>query len=590
MRKKAPKDYFPAKAYLVMLLFAVGYALVVYRLYTLQIRDHQLLKEKAEKQHMRIVKIMPKRGTIYDRKMRELAISVDTVSLYAVPPRVQNKPSAARVLARMTGESRRKILRSLLKKKQFVWVARKCNPSILKRLEEADLTGVHALFESKRFYPNRALAAGVLGIVGIDNEGLEGVEFKYDALIKGKPGYFLASVDAKRRKIIDEGEGYIKPAGANHLVLTLDRVIQHIAEGELKNAVEENKALSGTAVMIRPETGEILAMASYPGFNPNEFGDSPARNRRNRSIQENFEPGSTFKLVTLAAALDRGVVHPKDIFFCENGAYRFRTTVYHDTHEYGWLSVRQIIQRSSNIGAIKIGERLDEKDFYRYITDFGFGAKTGIDLPGEAYGMVRPTVKWSGLSGASLSMGQELSVTALQVVSAVATIANGGIRMQPYVVSRMIDEDHKILREIRPLDRQQVISRKTADFLNRCMVAVVSEGGTAPEAAVPGFRVAGKTGTAQKFDAELGRYSRRKYVSSFVGFVPADRPEFALIVVLNEPHGKYYYGGLVAAPAFRRIAERTLRYFRVVPPQSPEWVLTRCNGKKASLKQVKGSG
>ncbi|NOY52472.1 MAG: penicillin-binding protein 2 [Deltaproteobacteria bacterium] len=590
MRKKASKDYFPVKAYLVMALFAVGYALVVYRLYALQIRDHRKLRERAEKQQMRIVKIMPKRGTIYDREMRELAISVDTVSLYAVPSQVGNKPAAARILARMTGKRRRRILKSLMKKKQFVWIARKCNPSILKRLGQAGLNGIHALYESKRFYPNRTMAAGVLGIVGMDNEGLEGIEYKYDALLKGKPGYFLASVDAKRRKIMDEGEGFIKPAGANHLVLTLDRVIQHIAEEELKNAVEENQALSGTAVMIRPQTGEILAMASYPGFDPNKFCEASARDRRNLAIQENFEPGSTFKLVTLAAALDRGVIHPKDIFYCENGAYRFRTTIYHDTHEYGWLTVRQILQRSSNIGAIKIGEHLDEKDFYRYITDFGFGKKTGIDLPGEANGMVRPTKEWSGLSEASLSMGQELSVTALQVVSAVATIANEGVRMQPYVVSRVIDEDRNVVRKFPPQVRRRVISRQTADFLIRCMEAVVSEGGTAPKAGVPGFRVAGKTGTAQKFDPELGRYSRKDYIGSFVGFVPVDRPEFALIVVVNEPHGRYYYGGLVAAPAFRRIAERTLRYLRVVPPQSPEWVLTRCNNRKATLAQVNGSG
>jgi cell division protein FtsI (penicillin-binding protein 3) len=590
MMKRVLKNFYRIKIYLILFLFTVGYGLVVYRLYTLQFLQHAMLKERAEKQHMRTVKIVPKRGTIYDREMRELAISVDTVSIYAVPPQVVNKRATARKLARITGESRRKILRELLKPKQFVWISRKRNPSILKRLEKADLEGIHALNESKRFYPNRSLAAGLLGIVGLDNEGLEGLEYKYDDVIKGKPGLFIANVDAKRRKILAEGDGYVKPAGANHLSLTIDSVIQYITEDELDRTVRENKALSGMAVMMRPSTGEILAMASYPTFNPNDFRSSSAGDRRNRPIQQSFEPGSTFKIVTLASAFDRGVIQRGDIFFCENGAYRYRTTTYHDTHEYGWLSVRQILQRSSNIGAIKIGERLGDKDFYRYITDFGFGEKTDIDLPGESSGRVRPTSEWSGLSCASISMGQELSVTGLQLLSAVATIANGGVRMKPYVVAKIMDGEGKTIRETSPEVVTRAISERTARFLRRCMEAVVMDQGTAPRAAVPGFRVAGKTGTAQKFDPELGCYSRSKFMSSFVGFVPADRPVLALAVVVNEPHGRSYYGGLVAAPAFRRIVERTLRYLRVTPEKSLEWVLSREEGKTTPLNRINGSG
>ncbi len=575
-----------------MLFFVAGYACVIHRLYVLQIRDHESLKEKAVRQQMRTVRIVPKRGTIYDRKMRELAISVDTVSLYAVPSQVKNKAIAARKLAKITGRKRAKIHRALRKRRQFVWIARKCNPKVLGQLEQADLDGVHALFESRRFYPNRSLAAGLLGIVGMDNEGLEGIEYQYDSTVKGKPGWLLVSVDARRRKIMSQGEGagYVKPTGGNHLVLTIDEVIQYITEEELKRTVEEHRAVSGMAVVMRPSTGEILSMASVPGFDPNRFASFRSQDRWNRPVLENFEPGSTFKLMTLSSALERGSIHKKDIFFCENGAYRLFNTVYHDTHEYGWLSVQKILQKSSNIGAIKIGERLKDADFYDSIRAFGFGEKTGVDLPGESPGVVRPVREWSGLSRASISMGQEISVTALQLVTAVASIANRGIRMRPYVISRVLSPDGKILREGRPERINRVMSRETAEFMIRCMESVITEEGTAPLAAIPGFRVAGKTGTAQKYDPSLGRYSKTRYVSSFVGFVPADHPALALIVVVNEPKGPLYYGGYVAAPAFRRIAERTLRYLRVAPGSAAKEVLFLSEGKDVPLDRVRGAG
>jgi cell division protein FtsI (penicillin-binding protein 3) len=578
------------KAILVMVAFAVGYAAVVHRLYILQIRDHERYREMAEKQQMRTVEIVPKRGTIYDTKMQELAISVDAVSIYAIPPEIQDKTGTAKALSRMTGKSRRKILKCLLKKKQFVWIARKLDPKVLKKLEKADFEGVEFLYESKRYYPNRFLAAGLLGFVGLDNKGLEGLEYEYDDYVKGEPGWFLASVDARARKIMFEGKGYVKPSGANHLVLTIDKTIQYITESELKRAVNENQAESGIAVMMRPGTGEILSMASYPGFNPNEFQAYRPLDRQNRAILENFEPGSTFKMVTLSSAFDRGVVKKDDIFFCENGSYLFRSKVYHDTHEYGWLSPQQILQRSSNIGAIKISERLKDKDFFRTIKDFGFGEKTGVDLPGESKGRVRPVSKWSGISRASISMGHEISVTALQVLAGAAAIANQGIRNQPYVVSRVITPEGKVVLENRPGMVKRVISRETAEYITRSMESVVSEKGTAPLAMVTGFRVAGKTGTAQKFDSEAGRYSKSKYVSSFVGFVPAEEPEIALIVVLNEPRGLLYYGGTVAAPSFRRIAERTLRYLRVTPSQSPKATMSLMEGETTSLSKIRGSG
>ncbi len=586
--KRFARDGYPFKIFVLVLLFAVGYGLVIYRLFVLQVRDHERLREMARRQQSRTVKIVPRRGTIYDQKGRELAISVDTISLYAVPPQIHDKRRTAKILSKLTGEKQRKILRELLKKRQFVWVARKLDPSIMDKLAQKELDGIYSLYESKRFYPNRSLGAGFLGFVGLDNQGLEGVEFQYDDAIKGKPGWFVAGVDAKRRQIMTPEEGYLQPTGGNDLVLTMDNVIQYITEVELRQAFREHGARAGMAVMIRPATGEILSMASYPTFNPNEFQSYRPRLRRNLPILENFEPGSTFKLVTLATALDLGIVKPRDIFFCENGAYRYRSTVYHDTHEYGWLSVRQILQKSSNIGAIKISEQLDRQDFYRYIQDFGFGDKTGVALPGESTGVLRSPRNWSGLSMPSLSMGQELSVTALQLLSATAAIANDGVRMQPYTVARIVTPDGKVLVENGPRAVKQVILPKTAQYMLRCMESVVTEDGTAPQAAVPGFRVAGKTGTAQKYDRQLGSYSHSKFTSSFVGVVPADKPEIALIVVLDEPQGKIRYGGTVAGPVFRRIAERTLRYLRVAPPQTPEVVLSASEGEAVPLQAIGG--
>jgi len=577
------------KAMIIMAVFAFGYASVAYRLYTLQIRDHAMLKDMAQKQHKCTVQIVPKRGTIYDAKMRELAISVDTVSVYAVPPRVKDKMTAAGILAKMTGEDRRKILRELLKKKQFVWIARKLNPEVIQKLDQADLDGVSFLYESRRFYPNRTLASGPLGFVGLDNQGLEGIEFQYDNDIKGQPGWFIASVDARRRKIMTEAKGYVEPSGANHLVLTIDKVIQYMTEEELKKAVVENQALSGMAVMMRPSTGEILAMAGYPVINLNEFQDSRPQDRKNRGIIESFEPGSIFKLITLSTAIDQGAVRPQDVFFCENGAYHFRTTVYHDTHEHGWLSVSQILQLSSNIGAIKIGEKLKDKDFYRSMKNFGLGEKTKVDLPGESAGMLRPVSKWSGLSMASISMGQEVSVTALQFLTAVCAIANKGVRMQPYVVSHVINPEGKVILENKPRAVTKVISDKTAEFMISSMELVVSKEGTAPLADIPGYRVAGKTGTSQKFDFNIRRYSKDKYVASFVGVVPSKNPEIALIVVLNEPQGSSYYGGVVSAPVFRRIAERTLRYLRVPPEKSPETIISTADDAPVSIRKISGS-
>jgi cell division protein FtsI (penicillin-binding protein 3) len=586
--KRHVRDGYLPKIFVVVLLFAVGYGLVVYRLFVLQVRDHERLREMARRQQSRTIKIVPKRGTIYDREGRELAISVDTISLYAVPPQIRDKRRAAKILSGLTGEKRRKILRELLKKRQFVWVARKLNPGILEKLAQQNLDGVYPLYESKRFYPNRSLGAGFLGFVGLDNQGLEGVEFQYDGAIKGKPGWFVAGIDAKRRQIMTPEKGYVQPTGGNDLVLTVDNVIQYVTEVELKHAVRERSARAGMAVMMRPATGEILSMASYPTFNPNEFQSYRPRLRRNLPILENFEPGSTFKLVTLATALDLGSVKPRDIFFCENGAYRYRSTIYHDTHDYAWLSVRQILQKSSNIGAIKISEQLDRRDFYRYMQDFGFGDKTGVALPGESTGVLRSPRNWSGLSMPSLSMGQELSVTALQLLSATAAIANDGVRMQPYMVARIVSPGGKVLVENGPRAVKGVISWETAQYMMRCMESVVTEDGTAPLAAVAGFRVAGKTGTAQKYDPRLGRYSHTKFMSSFVGVVPAEKPEIALIVVLDEPQGKIRYGGYVAGPVFQRIAERTLRYLRVTPPQRPEVVLSGADGEAVPLRAIGG--
>jgi cell division protein FtsI (penicillin-binding protein 3) len=407
------------------------------------------------------------------------------------------------------------------------------------------------------------VAAHVIGFTGMDPGGLEGVEKRYDATILGNTGYLVTERDALGRDIaLKKGSEGKSGSKGNNVVLTLDKNVQYIAEKELALAVEKNGAKNGIAIVMEPDTGRVLAMANYPTFNPNSYAQYDATSLRNRAIADSFEPGSTFKIFLIASALEAGVIRPGDYFDCENGSYKMYGRTIHDTHKYGSLSVSEILKYSSNIGSAKIGSRLGSGRLYAALNSFGFGEKSNIDLPGEASGMLRQQAKWYGIDLATISFGQGVTATPLQIAAAVSAVANGGNLMKPYLVDRITDDNGAVLQQFQPQVRRRVISAQTARSVSRMLEGVVTEGGTGTGAMVDGYRVAGKTGTAQK--AEGRGYSADKRTASFVGFVPADRPRLTILVVVDEPKTSSY-GGVVAAPAFSAIAQQTLCYLNVPP-------------------------
>jgi cell division protein FtsI (penicillin-binding protein 3) len=486
------------------------------------------------------------------------------------------------------------VRRSLNREKPFVWLKRQVTPKEAKGVRALRLKGVGMYYEPKRYYPQGQLAGHVIGFVGSDSQGLEGVERYYDTYFRGESGSSFVERDALGRRVMAQGAGELDiPPGAN-IHMTLDTSIQHLVEKQLEIAVTKSRAKAGVALMVEPFTGEVLALANYPFFDPNKFAHLPSHRWRNRAVTDSYEPGSTFKAILAAAALEEGIVGKEDIFYCEYGRYAYGGKVIHDTKRYGWLPFHKIIKYSSNIGAVKVADKLKREKYFRYIQKFGFGHPTGIDLPGEANGLVRPARRWSRLDLAAHSFGQAIGVTPIQLVMAYAAIANGGILMRPYVVQRVIGPSGKVLLTNQPHIARRVISEKTARVLTSILKEVVRTGGTGVGAEVEGFQVAGKTGTAQKADLTYGGYAPKKKVVSFIGFVPADDPQLVLLVLLDEPENEAY-GGTDAAPVFRGIARGTLRHLRAVPanlepsPGIAEGDLIRVrpkNGKK--VKKVKG--
>ncbi|MEI6702317.1 MAG: penicillin-binding protein, partial [Deltaproteobacteria bacterium] len=426
------------------------------------------------------------------------------------------------------------------------------------------LTGIGFVPESKRFYPNLETAAHVIGFTGRDPNGLEGLELKYDGTILGKTGYMVTERDALGRNIAIRNAVIKNSSPGKNIVLTLDKTIQFIAEKELAKAVTESRANSGMALVMEADTGKVLAMANYPTFNPNAYSRYSLAQLRNRVVVDSFEPGSTFKVFTIAAALDAGVIRANDVYNCENGTYRIADRVIHDDHPQSRLTVSEIIKYSSNIGSAKIGLKMGEERLSSYLRSFGFGGRTGIDLPGESPGNIKR--HWYGVDLATISFGQGLSLSAIQLVSAVSAIANGGNLMRPYLVERIIDDSGKEVQKFEPQIVRRVISTETARKISMMMETVTGEGGTGTKAAVDGFRVAGKTGTAQKVDSVTRTYSPTRRIGSFVGFVPADNPKLTIAVIIDEPQG-IKYGGVVAAPAFRGIAQNSLAYLKIQPNQ-----------------------
>ncbi len=555
-------------------LFLIVWGLVVVgRLAQLQLAQGARYRAKAQKQQERKIELSPRRGSILDREGRELAVSVEVASVFAAPVEITNPVSVARALAPLVGMPEKALLDRLRLDRDFVWILRKIDVALADRVRALKLPGIRVVRETRRFYPKGSLAASVLGYVGTDDTGLGGVEYSYEKAIRGKPGQIVAFLDARRFRYGEaEAAARSEQEGAT-LTLSLDSGIQFAAERELAATMAELHAKSGSVVLMDPWTGEILAMASAPAFDPNQYGRYPAETRRNHAISDAYEPGSTFKIVTGSVALDDGVIGPDDVIDTGHGVVRIGSVTINEdkNHDYGALTLAGVLEHSSNVGIIRVGLRLGPDRLYEGASRFGIGKPTGVDLPGETTGIFRPLSRWSFLSNASISMGQEVSLSALQLARVASVIANGGNLVQPRLVTRITRPDGRT-EETKSPAPVRVISEETARSMRDMLVGVV-ERGTGTEAAIAGFAVGGKTGTAQK--AGPGGYQPGRHVPNFVGFAPADHPRVVGVVVVEEPQGKYY-AAAVAAPLFSRVVSQALGILRVAPEEQrlPSTVLS----------------
>ena len=570
----------------VRLVIIVGVALiwmaaVFGRLGYLQLFRHSEYMARAQRQQQRTIEITPKRGSIYDRNMHPLAMSIPVDSAFAVPSELADEQLAARLLSGVLGIPREILEARLESSRSFVWIARKLPPEKAEAVASLNLKGVYFQKENQRFYPKRDLASHVLGFVDLDEKGLGGIEYELDSQIRSKNEKIIVMADARQRWF-DGGEAQ-RERGAN-VVLTLDEKVQYIAERELGAAIAKTRAIAGTVMVMNPSTGEILALANWPKFNPNAASDVPAEARMNRAVTALYEPGSTFKLITLAAAFDQGITRPGEVFDCENGAVYVAGHRIRDHKAFGLLSVSDILAQSSDVGAIKIALRLGAPKFYDYLRAFGFGQPTGVDLPGESKGLLRHLENWSAISIGSISMGQEVGVTPVQLISAVSAIANGGMLCKPHVVAELRRGERVLPMEgpLTPAEPKRVIRPETAATLRRLMEGVILNG-TGKLAHLDGWTAAGKTGSAQKIDPATGRYSRTQLIASFTGFAPINNPAVSILVSLDSPVG-LHEGGMVAAPVFKRIAEQVLPYLDVPRdvPVASRLVQASYNNRKAS--------
>ena len=544
----------------VALLWATA---VFGRLGYLQLYRHRDYLLRAQRQQQRIIEISPKRGAIYDRNMHALAMSIKVDSAFAIPNEIKDKALAAQLLSGVLGIPADLVESRLDSSQNFVWIERKLTPEKSEAITALNLKGVYTQAENKRFYPKADLASHVLGFVDVDEKGLGGIEYALDSQIRGKSEKIVMMADA-HQKWFDGAEAR-RDRGAN-VVLTLDEKIQYIAERELAAAINKTHAMAGTVVVMNPNNGELLAVANWPTFDPNAASaGTPAEFRMNRAVSALYEPGSTFKLITLAAAFDQGITNPDEVFDCENGATYVAGHKIHDHKRFGMLTVADILAQSSDVGAIKIAERLGAPKFYDYIRAFGFGTPTGVDLPGESRGLLRPLTGWTPISIGAISMGQEVGVTPLQLISAVSAIANGGTLYKPHIVAEVRRGDTVVPREglLATSEPRRVIQPETAATLRRLMEGVVLNG-TGTRARLDGWTSAGKTGSAQKIDPNTGRYSPTQLIASFTGFAPINNPAVAILVSLDSPIG-LHEGGMVAAPVFKRVAEQVLPYLEVSP-------------------------
>jgi cell division protein FtsI/penicillin-binding protein 2 len=562
-----------------LILWMMG---LVARLYHLQIIEYVDLLSRAQRQQQRTIEVAPKRGVISDRQGHPLAMSLAVDSIFAVPSEIPDPPMVAKLLAPVLGLESRELEGRFKAFRSFCWVKRKASSEEATRVRALNLKGIYFQKETKRFYPKGELAANVLGHVGLDETGLAGLEYGMDGVIRGTPGRVLVASDARRQSFRStEWQG--QPG--KDVVLTLDENIQYIAEKALEKARHEWKAAGGTVIVQNPTTGEILAMANQPTFDPNDFAKSSPEARNNRAIHWVYEPGSTFKIVAVAAALEERLTRPDEVINCQKGSIVLAGHTIHDHKPFGDLPVRMIVAKSSDVGVIKLALRLGEDRLYRYIRQFGFGSRTEVGLPGEERGLLRPPQFWSGISIGEISMGQEVGITPLQLAAAYSAVANDGILFQPRIVRDVFRGDEH--DPISPAAGQRVVSARTAEEMKEMFADVVREGSGIP-AQPDGYTAAGKTGTAQKIDAS-GSYSKTHYIASFVGFAPVPQPAVTILVVIDEPKGAIY-GTEVAAPVFRAIAEQTLGYLNVPQDNPSRWPQVAKSTPAGSFRSIRDDG
>jgi cell division protein FtsI (penicillin-binding protein 3) len=558
-----------ARIVLIMLGVTLWSLLILGRLVQLQVIQHETYQEKADRKQQN--SLPAPRGIIYDSQMDELAINATAKNtLEADLTVIENKREVAQELASVLKIDYEDLLRRMMNpKRKNIVVKRRIDAATVTRIESLGINGLFFTEESIRIYPNNVLASQALGFVNMNGDGGAGVELQYDKVLKGKDGLYSFEVDAHQRpyRITIEKP----PVQGDSLVLSLDKSIQYVADKNLAAAVENAHAKSGIAIVIESDTGRILAMSNYPPFDSNTYNTYKPDLWKNRAVSDYFEPGSTFKVVVAAAALEAGRARPDEMIDCENGAYRMSGHIFRDHNPYGHLTFKEVLEHSSNIGAIKLGLKLGQQGLYQALLDFGFGSPTNVDLPGEIGGLVRHWKDWSGLSIGAISFGQEVGVTSLQILMAINAIANGGYRVRPSIVDRVIDEQGNVVWENEP-EATRIMKPRTAETVTEAFEGVVLRG-TGKRAALEGYRAAGKTGTAQK--SVNGRYQKGVYISSFIGFAPLPHPEVTVLVQLDEPEPqKGYYGGDVCAPYFKNIAQDVLLYLRVPPDANlspPEW-------------------
>lgn len=572
MRARQTEPHCSRRALLIALLFLFWMAVIVGRLAYLQVSCHQDYRRRGELQREEVVTVAPLRGAILDRRGEPLARSVETDSLYGFKRLMVDPEQIAHHLAPLLGQSEGDLLKKIAAARNFVWLKRKLGfetaAKIRSEIERNKLEGVYLIKEPRRFYPNGSLAAHIIGQVDIDEKGIEGLEKTQDEHLRGAAGRVFLQRDARNRPY-DRYDSAARPGA--RVVLTLDAALQHKVELVLEEAMRATRARGASAIVLNPQTGEILALANVPTFDLNQRpGRRPEGEegylRRNRAITDIYEPGSVFKIITFSAAIEEALARPDEKIDCLRGEITLGNRTIRDTHAYGVITVAEALAKSSNVGAIKLAQRVGKKRLADYIARFGFGSKTGVDLPGETQGLVRDLSQWQPDSLGSIAIGYGVGVSALQAVAAVAAVANRGLWVQPHIVKQVIDPDERVVYEARPKSRR-VISEKTSLAVVRMLEGVVTHGTARHAIQLASYTAAGKTGTTKKIDPITKHYSSTRYVASFAGFVPASNPRFAIIVTFDEPVG-LHYGGQVAAPVFSRIAEIALGDYLVPPDKA----------------------